>query len=98
MKIPIAEVEQRALQLHDRIVKLEPEFQSAVIAHLLATWIAGHRSDDKARLNAFREALLQQHIKLVRDLIPVEDARLDELESYDAAMAREHGPDFNRER
>jgi hypothetical protein len=76
MKIPIAEVEQRALQLHDRIAGLEPEFQSAVIAHLLATWIAGHRHDDKDVLANFRETLLQNHIELVRQLIPVEDARL----------------------
>jgi hypothetical protein len=78
MKIPIAEIEQRALQLHDRIVGMPPEFQSAVIAHLLATWIAGHRSDDKNALAKFREELLQNHIELVRQLIPVEDARLDE--------------------
>jgi hypothetical protein len=84
MKIPIAEIEQRALQLHDRIVGMPPEFQSAVIAHLLATWIAGHRrvsnspNEWDTDLAQFRETLLQNHIELVRQLIPVEDARLDE--------------------
>lgn len=69
------------MQLHDRIADLPPELQSAVIAHLLATWIASHRGDDKKRLTEFREEILQQHLQLVRDLIPLEDQRITSLVS-----------------
>jgi hypothetical protein len=74
--IPIDEVAERAIAMHKYVAGLPPEYQSAVIAHLLATWIAGHQGDDKAALAKFREELLTGHIKLVRDLIPMEDARL----------------------
>jgi hypothetical protein len=77
-EIPIDEIEKRAVQLHDRVKGMPAEYQSAVIAHLLATWIAGHRSDDQAALAVFREQLLQDHIELVRQIIPLEDARIGE--------------------
>jgi hypothetical protein len=76
--IPIDEIAKRAIVMHEYVAGLPAEYQSAVIAHLLATWIAGHQSDDKTALVKFREELLTEHIKLVRDLIPMEDARLAE--------------------
>jgi len=79
MTIPIDEVAKRAIAMHEYVVNLPPEYQSVVIAHLLATWIAGHQGDDKAALAKFREELLTNHIKLVRDLIPMEDARIRDL-------------------
>jgi hypothetical protein len=45
---------------HDRIV------QSAVIADLLAIWLAGHAP-------FLRDGVLRRHIKLVRDLVPVNE-------------------------
>lgn len=42
---------------HDRLA------QSAVLADLLATWIAGHTPQ-------YRDEVLTDHIDLVRDLIP----------------------------
>ena len=47
-----------------------PAVQSAVLADLLATWLAGHMSSDPGK---FREELLADHIKLVRKLIPVNE-------------------------
>ena len=79
MQIPIEEIERRATAMHEYVTGLEPELQSAVIAHLLATWLAGHRGDDDAKLAAFREELLQGHIALVRNLLRFEDARLERL-------------------
>ena len=77
-KPSIDEIAERAFVMHDYVTGLPPEYQSAVIAHLLATWIAGHQSvtGNNAALTAFREELLTRHIKLVRDLIPMEDARI----------------------
>ena len=77
-KIPLAEIERRAVVMHEHVAGLEPEIQSAVIAHLLATWLAGHRGDDAKKLAAFREEILQNHIALVRALLPLEDQRLDD--------------------
>jgi hypothetical protein len=45
----------------------DPGIQSAVLADLLAMWLAGHIGADR---HGMREHLLAEHIKLVRDLIP----------------------------
>jgi hypothetical protein len=46
-----------------------PAVQSSVIADLLAMWLAGHEHD-------IREALLDSHIGLVRELVPVNVAAM----------------------
>jgi Lar family restriction alleviation protein len=43
--------------------------QGAVLADLLATWLAGHP-------NFVRESILSLHIKVVRELVPVNEAQL----------------------
>lgn len=48
------------------------EVQSAVIADLLAMLLAGHVGPRKKQV---REELLQLVLKLVRDLVPVNEAR-----------------------
>lgn len=53
------------------------ELVGAVLADLLAIWLAGHIiPDDPAETNALREALLDFHIRLVRRLIPVHAAAI----------------------
>ena len=44
-----------------------PAVQGAVVADLLAIWLAGHQAD-------LREALLDVHIEKVRELVPVNEA------------------------
>ena len=44
-----------------------PAVQGAVLADLLAIWLAGHQAD-------LREALLDVHIEKVRELVPVNEA------------------------
>lgn len=44
-----------------------PAIQGAVLADLLATWLAGHPSE-------VREELLQVHLANVRTLVPVNEA------------------------
>lgn len=46
-----------------------PAVQSAVVADLLAMWLAGHEHD-------IREALLDSHLGLVRELVPVNVAAM----------------------
>jgi hypothetical protein len=46
-----------------------PAVQGAVIADLLAIWLAGHQHD-------IREALLDSHIQHVRELVPVNVAAM----------------------
>ena len=49
-----------------------PEVQSAILAELLAMWLAGHFSgENNASTDRMREELLQHHIQLVRDLLSV---------------------------
>jgi hypothetical protein len=49
-----------------------PEMQGAILADLLACWIAGHVSpgDDEAT-ESHRELILQIHLAAVRALIPL---------------------------
>lgn len=57
----------------------DPAIQSAVLADLLSMWLAGHfladSGDDQAK---FREELLANHMQLVRDLIPANEAMIVE--------------------
>jgi hypothetical protein len=47
-----------------------PEIQGAVLADLLALWLAGHMGPDA---EALRDELLEEHIKTVRELIPINE-------------------------
>lgn len=52
-----------------------PMVQGAVLADLLAIWIAGHIVVGKpTRTAEIREAFLERHLELVRELIPVNEA------------------------
>lgn len=49
-----------------------PEIQSAVLADLLALWLAGHHvPGDRVQTNAARSELLANHWRLVHDLLPI---------------------------
>lgn len=48
-----------------------PDVTGAVLAELVALWIAGHVADEKAWTEELRERLLTVHVDIVRDLIPV---------------------------
>jgi ribosomal protein S27AE len=78
---------QEILDLAERIKPLlahkPPQVQSAVLAELLAIWLAGHHiPGDPDQTTQLRAELLAQHCKLVRVLVKVNDkifepARLD---------------------
>lgn len=44
----------------------DPSIQSATLADLLAMWVAGHAPE-------LREEVLDMHIRLVRDLVPINE-------------------------
>ena len=48
-----------------------PPIQSAVLADLLAMWLAGHGLGNGDESEQLREELLEGHVELVRQLIPV---------------------------
>lgn len=49
-----------------------PDVQGAILADLLAMWLAGHVSpDDDEATEGFHELILQVHLEAVRALIPV---------------------------
>jgi hypothetical protein len=69
------------MMLVDRIKPLlagrGPEIQGAVLADLLATWLAGHiKVGDPEETDAMRGELLAMHIDGVRSLIPINAAEI----------------------
>ena len=51
--------------------------QGAVLADLLATWLAGHiDSTGRRQTEALREELLKHHLATVRALVPVNAAHI----------------------
>jgi hypothetical protein len=80
------DVAKRALKLANRIKPVleghEPELIAATLAELLSTLLAGHfvlADDGKPDIfetHKLRETLLTEHIKAVRELIPVNEAIL----------------------
>jgi hypothetical protein len=48
-----------------------PDMQGAVLAQLVALWLAGHVSDDAAEQDAVREQLLDQLVDTIQRLTPV---------------------------
>lgn len=55
-----------------------PEIQGAVLADLLATWLAGHQMLDATpeMLTKYRGELLALHLELVADLAGINEARI----------------------
>jgi hypothetical protein len=55
----------------------DPQVQGAILADLVATWLAGHMmrppERDDAAINALREAMLADWLDTVRRLIPVNE-------------------------
>jgi hypothetical protein len=72
----------KVVELVNRIRPLlhghHPTVQSAVLADLLATWVAGHFADTRADTAAYREQLIAHHIDLMRDLIKPNEEQLRE--------------------
>lgn len=69
------------VRLLDRVTPLfaghPPAVQGAVLAELLALWLAGHAAEgDQAQTDQLRQDLLAAHLASVRELIPLHDARI----------------------
>ena len=65
-----------AMVLRDEIYRIlagqDPKTQSAVIADLLATWLAGHVvRGDRLKTDRLRADLLRDHINAVRVLVNI---------------------------
>jgi hypothetical protein len=58
-----------AKSIHPLLAGLHPAVQGAALADLLATWLAGFEPD-------VREALLDNHIHTVRELVPINAAQM----------------------
>jgi hypothetical protein len=58
-------------QIAPLLASKPPQVQGAVLADLLATWLAGHVDLDKrGRTKALRQEMLGMHIDMVRKLVP----------------------------
>jgi hypothetical protein len=56
-----------AARCHPILAGHHPVIQGAALADLLATWLAGHDPE-------VREALLDAHVHLVREFLPINEA------------------------
>ena len=64
-------------QISSMLHGLGPDIQGAIVADLVATWLAGFQGPGA---EAMRNALLEAHVQTVRQLIPVnEKIMLDRL-------------------
>jgi hypothetical protein len=54
-------------RVHPILAGHHPAIQGAVLADLLATWLAGHDPE-------VREALLEAHVHSVRERVPINEA------------------------
>jgi hypothetical protein len=68
-----AEVVSLSNKIRPFLAGREPAVQSAVIADLLAIWLAGFRAVDEEGTERLRNGLLYGHVRLVRDLIHVNE-------------------------
>jgi len=64
-------IRERTHEIGGLLHGLDPQFQGAILADLLATWLAGHFGS-----SSLREELLQIHVKTVRALIPCNEREL----------------------
>lgn len=60
-------------QMHDLLAGKGREVQGAVIADILARWLAGHIHPDGSDATPFRELLLTDLMDAVRKLIPLHE-------------------------
>jgi hypothetical protein len=57
------------------LIGQDPAVQSAVLADMTARWIAGHFvRDNAAATKQLRQLLLNEHVKLIQQLIPINES------------------------
>lgn len=72
-----AEARQIVERVRPLLAGRPPQVQGAVLADLLAMWLAGHIfRGNPGETDALREKLLESHLDLVRRLIPVNAASI----------------------
>jgi hypothetical protein len=65
----IEQIERAAREIHPLLAGRRPEVQGAILADLLATWLAVHPTH-------LRDEILSLHVDTVRLLIPVNERRM----------------------
>jgi hypothetical protein len=72
MEDQLREIAHRVGQIKPALAGLPPEVQGAILADLLALWLAGHHIEgDKDATRAMRAELLAEHCTYVRQLTSV---------------------------
>lgn len=65
-------VEPIVRRIHRLLAGQPAQLQSGVLADLLAIWLAGHIVlGDPAETDRLRKELLDEHLRMVRELLPV---------------------------
>lgn len=65
----VREIEKAVSAIKPLLAGREPEVQGAIMCELLAIWLAGHAP-------IIRDAVLETHVKLVREMIPISEWEL----------------------
>jgi hypothetical protein len=66
----LAEVERVVAKIRPLLTGRPSRVQGAILADLVATWLAGHFGPDDVVTSKLREELLDLHVETVRQLIP----------------------------
>ena len=70
--VTVADVQACVERIRPLLAGLDPGVQGAILADLLATWLAGHEfKGDAAVTRVLRRDLLASHIEHVRKLVPL---------------------------
>jgi hypothetical protein len=63
-------------EIKPKLAGLAPELQGAVLADLLAMWLAGHFAGDAEATARLRRTMLAEHLKTVSGLVEPNEAML----------------------
>jgi hypothetical protein len=70
-KAEVAVTEEIVNRMRPNLAGLPPHLQGAILADLLALWLAGHHvAGDERATGELRWRLLESHLELVKKLIP----------------------------
>jgi hypothetical protein len=73
----ILQVEQIVRRIKPILAHNPPDIVGAALADLLAIWLASHIViDDLGETAAMRDRLIESHVAMVRELIPINEAEI----------------------
>jgi hypothetical protein len=78
MRDKVNEVAELSREIAELFADRERKVVGAVLAELLSIWLAAHfvANDEGGETKQFRKKLLREHMRVVRDLIPLNEKQI----------------------